>query len=187
MGATSPFQHGTAATVAVPLFAPTITQLFRYDIVRQITPTGTDAWNYGFSKGLNLIPWYNTEVDINIPPYIRHNSTDGFGDFGATLKYRLASGNQGHGNYSVAISLASTFATGSFKDGARHATLRPTFHLGKGYKNFNVVTSVGATLPTAESDVIGRPVLWNVVGQYRIHKVLWPEVENNHILPWRAE
>lgn len=167
----------------VPLFAPTsnITQLFRYDVVRQITPTGTDTWNYGFSKGLNLIPWYNTEVDINIPPYIRHNSSaaDGFADFGATLKYRLASGNQGHGNCSVAISLASTFATGSFKNGARHATLGPTFHLGKGYKNFDVVTSVGATLPTAQSDVIGRPVLWNVVGQYRIHKVLWPEVENN--------
>jgi len=59
----------------VPL-APTsnVTQLFRYDIVRQITPTRTDTWNYGFSKGLNLIPWYNTEVDINIPPYIPRRS-----------------------------------------------------------------------------------------------------------------
>lgn len=54
----------------VPLFAPTsnLSQLFRYDIVRQITPAGTDTWNYGFSKGFNLIPWYNTEVDISIPP-----------------------------------------------------------------------------------------------------------------------
>ena len=70
----------------VPLFSPTsnITQLFRYDIVRQITPAGTHTWNYGFSKGFNLIPWYNTEIDVNLPPYIQHNSSaqDGFGDFG---------------------------------------------------------------------------------------------------------
>src|SRR5436190_24299120 len=53
----------------VPLFAPssTSTQLFRYDIVRQITPAETDTWNYGFSKRFDLVPWYNTEVDINIP------------------------------------------------------------------------------------------------------------------------
>jgi hypothetical protein len=167
----------------VPLFAPTsnITQLFRYDVVRQITPAGTDTWNYGFSKGLNGIPWYKTEVDVNIPAYVQHNSTakDGFGDVGVTLKYRLASGNPDHGSYSIAVSLASTFPSGSFKNGARHATLGPTFHLGKGYRNFDVLTSVGATLPTADSGLLGRPVSWNVVGQYRIHKFLWPEIENN--------
>jgi len=167
----------------VPLFSPTsnITQLFRYDIVRQITPAGTHTWNYGFSKGFNLIPWYNTEIDVNLPPYIQHNSSaqDGFGDFGMTVKYRLAAGNLDHGNYSIAASLASTFPTGSYKNGAQHATFGPTLHAGKGYKNFDVVTSVGATLPTADSDVSGRPVVWNVVGQYRIHKIFWPEIENN--------
>ncbi len=167
----------------VPLFAPTsnITQLFRYDTVRQITPAGTDTWNYGFSKGLNLIPWYNTEVDVNIPPYVRHNSAakDGFGDFSTVLKYRFASGNLAHGDYSISASLTTTFPTGSYKNGAAHATLGPTLHAGKGYKNFDVVTSIGAVLPTADSDVIGRPVVWNVVGQYRIHKIFWPEIENN--------
>ena len=167
----------------VPLFAPTsnLTQLFRYDIVRQITPAGTDTWNYGSSKGFNLIPWYNTEVDINIPPYIRHNSAarDGFGDFSTVLKYRFAAGNLEHGDYSIAASLTTTFPTGSYKNGARHATLGPTLHAGKGYKNFDVVTSIGATLPTADADGIGRLVLWNVVGQYRIHKMFWPEIENN--------
>jgi hypothetical protein len=167
----------------VPLFAPTsnVTQLFRYDTVRQTTPAGTDTWNYGFSKGFNLIPWYNTEVDVNIPPYIRHNSAvkDGFGDFSTVVKYRFASGNLQHGDYSVSASLTTTFPTGSYKNGAAHATLTPTFHAGKGYKNFDVVTSIGAVLPTADSSVIGRPVVWNVVGQYRIRKIFWPEIENN--------
>jgi hypothetical protein len=167
----------------VPLFAPTsnVTQLFRYDIVRQITPTGTDTWNYGFSKGFNLIPWYNAEVDISLPPYLRHNSKaiDGFGDFGTILKYRIASGSVKKGEYSIAASLTTTFPTGSYKNGATHATLGPTLHAGKGYKNVDVVTSIGATLPTADSDTLGRPVLWNVVGQYRIHKIFWPEIENN--------
>ena len=167
----------------VPLFAPSsnLTQLFRYDIVRQTTTAGTDIWNYGFSKGLDLIPWYNTEVDINISPYVQHNSSakDGFGDFSTVLKYRLAAGNGESGNYSIAASLTSSFPTGAYKNGARHATLSPTLHAGKGYKNFDVVSSIGATLSTADSSITGRPVLWNVVGQYRIRKIFWPEVENN--------
>lgn len=167
----------------VPLFAPScsIAQLFRYDVVRQIAPAGTDTWNYGFGKGFDLIPWYRTEVDINIPPYIQHNSKaiDGSGDFSTVLKYRLASANLDNGAYSVAASLVTTFPTGSYKNGAAHATLAPTLHAGKGYRNLDVLTSIGATLPTADSDVLGRPVLWNVVAQYRIHKIFWPEIENN--------
>jgi hypothetical protein len=149
--------------------------------VRQITPAGTDTWNYGFGKGINLTPWYNTEFDISIPPYIQHNSIarDGFGDFGTALKYRLAAGNLEHGDYSIAASLTATFPTGSYRNGARHPTLGPTLHAGKGYKKFDIITSIGATLPTAEGDSIGRTVAWNVVGQYRIRKRFWPEIENN--------
>lgn len=167
----------------VPLFAPTsnLSQLFRYDVVRQTVPGGTDTWNYGFNKGFNLTPWYNTEVDLTVPPYLEHNSAarDGFGDFGTLVKYRFAAGNAEHGDYSIAGSVALTFPTGSYRNGAPHATLGPTLHAGKGYKNFDVLTSLGGVLPTADSDRIGRTIAWNVVGQYRIHKRFWPEIENN--------
>lgn len=167
----------------VPLFAPTsnLSQLFRYDIVRQTATNGIDTWNYGSGKGFNLTPWYNTEVDVTVPPYIEHNSAarDGFGDFGTLVKYRFTTGNAEHGDYSIAGSMALTFPTGSYKNGAQHATVGPTLHAGKGYKNFDVITSLGAVLPTADSDSIGRTVAWNVVGQYRIHKRFWPEIENN--------
>lgn len=167
----------------VPLFSPTsnLSQLFRYDTVRQISSAGTDTWNYGFGKGFNLTPWYNTEVDVTVPPYIEHNSAarDGFGDFSTLLKYRFAAGNAEHGDYSIAGSLTLTFPTGNYKNGAPHATLGPTLHAGKGYKNFDVITSLGAILPTADSATLGRTMSWNVVGQYRIHKRFWPEIENN--------
>ncbi len=82
MGESRSVDRGAQPPWPVPLFAPTsnVTQLFHYDVVRQVTSTGTDAWNYSFGKGFSLIPWYNTEVDVNIPPYILHNSTakDGF-------------------------------------------------------------------------------------------------------------
>lgn len=183
------WQNRVRSTIAVqspwpfPLFTPSpnLAQLFRYSIVHQITPAGTDTWNYGFSKGFNLVPWYNTEVDVSVPPYIQHNSAaaDGFGDFSASLKYRFAAGNAEQGNYSIAFSLTVNFPTGSYQNGAKHATLGPTFHAGKGYKNFDLVTSLGATLPTSEGNSLGRPVVWNVLAQYRIRKIFWPEIENN--------
>ena len=40
-------------------------------------------------------------------------------------------------------------------------------------------SSLGAVLPTGHTDQIGRPLNWNVVAQYRIGKVFWPEIENN--------
>jgi hypothetical protein len=161
--------------------SPNLAQLFRYSFVHQITPGGNDTWNYGFSKGFNLVPWYNTEFDINVPPYIQRSSgiNNGFGDFGMSLKYRLASGNLEHGAYTIAFSLSTTLPTGSYQNGAKYPTLGPTFHAGKGYKNFDVITSLGATLPTSDGATLGRPVVWNVVGQYRVCKLFWPEIENN--------
>ena len=79
---------------AVPVFTPTsgLVQLARVDVIRQYTSTRTTTWNYGGSKGFNLIPWYRTEVDINLPSYIQHNTPkafDGAGDLSALLKYRV--------------------------------------------------------------------------------------------------
>jgi len=56
----------------------------RFDAARQYTPTHTTTWNIDGGKGFNFIPWYKTEIDINIPPLILHNSPsviDGAGDF----------------------------------------------------------------------------------------------------------
>lgn len=157
-------------------------QVFRYDFVRQIAPAGTDTWNYGYTKGLNLIPWYNVEFDTLIPPYIQHNSPtaqDGFGDFAMLLKYRLAAGDASHGNYSFSASLGTTLPTGSYKNGGRYATVSPTVYAGKGFGRFDVQTSLGGTLSTQDTVKLGKVVAWNTVAQYQIGKLFWPEIENN--------
>ena len=42
---------------------------------------------------MDIIPCYKTELDIAVPPYMKHNSTakDGFGDLSMLLKYRVIS------------------------------------------------------------------------------------------------
>jgi hypothetical protein len=156
-------------------------QVARTDFVRQIAPAGTDTWNYGNTKGVNVVPWYNVEFDALPPPYIQHNSKaeDGFGDFSMLLKYRLAARNEANGNYSVSFSTAGTLPTGSYKNGSLAAAISPTLCAGKGFGRFDVQSTLGAILPAADTAKLGRVVVWNAVAQYRVGKFLWPEIENN--------
>jgi hypothetical protein len=167
----------------VPVFTPSsgLVQLFRSDFVRQITPAETTTRNYGNTKGMDIIPWYKTELDIAAPPYIQHNSTakDGLGDRSMLLKYRVISANEKNGAYSVSVSLTGTIPTGSYKNGSTDASIAPAMYAGKGFGKFDVQSSLSATLPTGDTAKLGRPVVWNVVVQYKIGKIFWPEIENN--------
>jgi hypothetical protein len=169
---------------AVPVIAPHsgIVQLVRADFVRQYTSTHFLSWNYGNSKGINLIPYYNTEVDINLPPYVQHNNPkvlDGTGDFSMVAKYRPFSGNELHGNYSVSFLVAASGATGSYKNGTPRSTFTPTLIGGKGFGNFDIQSSLGGALPVGSVHTIGRTIVWNTVAQYKLRKIFWPEVEVN--------
>ncbi len=170
---------------AVPLVTTTtgLIQVVRTDVIRQIAPTRTDTWNFDNSKGVNIVPWANTEIAFDLPPYIQHNSTaaDGFGDVSFLGKYRLASGNAQHGNYTFSAWVVATIPTGSYKNGSTDASIAPTLGAGKGYGRFDVQTTLGATLPTGQPAIAtaGRPVAWNTVAQYRIGKLFWPELESN--------
>jgi hypothetical protein len=162
-------------------------QVARTDIVRQITPTHTNTWNLDNSKGLNLVPWANTELVVDLPPFIKHNlpaptsSKDGFGDFSFLAKYRIASGNAQHGSYTLSAWALTTVPTGSFKNGSANASVQPNLGGGKGFGSFDVQSTIGATLPTGNPAITasGRLVLWNTVAQYRIGKLFWPEIESN--------
>jgi hypothetical protein len=156
-------------------------QVFRTEFVRQIAPAGTDTWNFGNTKGVNLIPYARTEIDFLVPPYIQHNSKakDGFGDASALLKYRILSGNEQHGNYMLSASFSATIPTGSYSNGNKNATVLPAISGGKGFRNFDLQSSIGATLPVINGSVAGRPVAWNSTAQYHLGKLLWPEIEDN--------
>lgn len=171
---------------AVPVFTPTsgLVQLARADMIRQYTATHTTTWNYGGSKGFNLIPWYKTEIDLNLPPYVQHNTPaamDGAGDLSVLLKYRALAGNEKQGAYSISAGLAATAPTGSHKNGAIDGTISPTVYLGKGFNRFDVQTAASESLPTGHTRTMGRPVSWNTVIQEKVGRMFWPEVEFNSI------
>ena len=169
---------------AVPVFAPSsgLVQLIRFDGIRQYTPTHTTTWNIDGGKGFDFIPWYKTELDLNLTPFIEHNvkgTMDGPGDFSMQLKYRLLGANEQKGNYSVSAALAGTAPTGSYRNGAADGTITPTLFVGKGIGPFDVQTAAGEALPTGHTRTLGRPIAWNTAFQMRVRRILWPEVEVN--------
>ncbi len=168
----------------VPIFTPTsgIVQLLRTDFIRQYTGTHTTTWNYGGSKGVDLIPWYRMEVDLNAPAYIQHNTSkalDGASDLSVLLKYRFLASNEEHRSYSISAGIAATAPTGSYKNGTSDGTLSPTVYLGKGFGRFDIQTAASESLPTGHTRTLGRPVSWNSVIQRKVGKIFWPEIECN--------
>jgi len=178
--ATQAKQPGWAVPVISPY--PMLIQVFRTEFVRQIAPARTDTWNFGNTKGVNLIPFARTEVDFLVPPYIQHNSKkakDGFGDASGSLKYRIFSGNEQHGNYLLSAAFTATIPTGSYSNGNKNATVLPSMSGGKGIGKFDIQSSLGATLPVINGSVAGRPIAWNTTAQYHLANLVWPELENN--------
>ena len=184
------WESRTAATQAKqpswppPLVSPypMLIQVFRADFTRQITPTQTSTWNYGASRGLNLIPGFNSEVDVYYAPYLQHNTPkvrDGFGDVGFLYKYRILSRNERDGNYMLSAQLSATIPTGSYSNGSPDSSVSPTLLAGKGFGKLDVVSCLGGTLPTEQTNKVGRSIAWNTTAQYHLSKYVWPELESN--------
>jgi hypothetical protein len=161
---------------------PMLIQVFRADFTRQITPTHTDTWNYGAGRGLNLIPGFNSEIDAYYAPYIQHNAPkakDGFGDVGFLYKYRFFSRNEKQGDFMLSAQLSATIPTGSYSNGSPDASVSPTLLSGKGWGKLDVLSCLGGTLPTEETNKVGRSIAWNTTAQYHVAKYIWPQLESN--------
>ncbi len=156
-------------------------QVLRTDVGRQIAPNLVTNWNLGLSRGLNLIPFARTELDIAVPPFILHGDTtpDGFGDLLATAKVRLLSANERQGNYLLTSFVTATFPTGSYKNGTTNTTFTPGVSGGKGFGRFDAFTTIGGTLPTGNVKTLGRSLATNSVFQYHVQRFVWPELEVN--------
>jgi hypothetical protein len=161
---------------------PRLEQEFRYDIQWQTHNSGITTDNYGVSKGLEIIPARNVEIILAVPPYIVNNPDsphDGFGDWQFLVKYRIAAGNEEHGNYILSAFFQTSFPTGQNQEGATNTIITPTIAYGKGYKNFDVQGTLGGSLPTGNVAAIGHNLAWNNTFQYRVFKKIWPETEVN--------
>jgi len=165
---------------------PRLEQEIRTDFVHQYNAKGFALWNYGNSKGLELIPERHTEIIVNVPPFFNRSNgaSDGFGDISFLGKERIYSRNEEHGNAIVTAFLSGSIPTGKNGNGSCCAVVTPTIAVGKGFGQFAFTSTVGGTLPVANARSLGHAVTWNNVAQYRITKsgvarFFWPEVELN--------
>jgi hypothetical protein len=171
-------------TFVTPLVAPDprLIQYARFSVSHGFTPSGAETVNYGNGRGAGVIAGRRFEFDFVPPPYIQHNGSaeDGFGDTSVVVKYRIASGNAEHGGFDVAAVLGHCFATGSKKNGATTDSFGPTITAGLAFRRrFDVITSLGGTLPTGKIYSQGRSVIWNSLAQAHLTPHIWFEVENN--------
>ena len=161
---------------------PRLEQEYRFDFVRQQTATGYHVNNYGNGKGLELIPSENTEIVLNVPPYLdrtQPGAKSGWGDVSLLLKYRLLSANAQNGNYIVSAFIGPGFAPGEKPNGGIADTVNAAIAAGKGWGNFDVQSTLGVTVPRNHFDEVGRTWQWNTALQYRLPYRLWPEIEYN--------
>jgi hypothetical protein len=157
-------------------------QVARSDFFHQTASNHVGTWNLDGGKGLNLIPAANTELDINLPPFLKHsaaNVADGPGDMSFLLKYRFLAGNAKHGSYALSAFLLGTIPIGTYKNGAADATVSPNIGVGKGFGWFDVQSTIGASLPVMDTATLGRTIVWNTATQGHFYKYFWPEVEVN--------
>jgi hypothetical protein len=161
---------------------PRLEQEYRFDFVRQQAANGYHVDNFGNGKGLELIPSENTEIVINVPPYIdrtQPGAKSGWGDLSFLLKYRLLSANAQNGDYIVTAFVGTGFATGEKPNGGIADTVNAAIAAGKGWGDFDVQSTLGVTVPRDNFSEVGRTWQWNTAFQYRLPFRLWPEIEYN--------
>jgi hypothetical protein len=164
---------------------PRLQELFRYDVMWQNLKGGHELVNYGSGKGIEFIPAERIQFIIGLPPWETQNTTprkNGWGDEMFLMKYRFAAANEEQGNYIVTGFMAVTVPNGSSTYTSHHFVYSPTLAGGKGWGDFDVQASVGAALPDnlGVRSGAGTSLLGNVILQYRVAKVIWPEVEANN-------
>ena len=173
---------------------PRLEEEYRYDQLWEAQPHGKALDNFGANKGLELIPFENTEIILGVPGWVAHNGAlppppkkgaekpdvDGWADETFLVKYRLLSANEENGNYILTAFMGFSAPTGSDGNSSRHAIFTPTIAGGKGFGDFDIQTTAGISLPNGGLQRLGMPLAWNTALQYRVFHYFWPEFEVNY-------
>ena len=173
---------------------PRLEEEYRYDQLWQAQPHGKALDNFGANKGLELIPFQNTEIILGVPGWIARNGalphkprkgkpkppSDGWADETFLIKYRILSGNEENGDYILTAFMGFTVPTGDDGNSAGHTIYTPTVAFGKGFGNFDFQSTVGVGIPNGGVDRLSMPLNWNTAFQYRVFRYFWPELEFNY-------
>lgn len=169
---------------------PRLEEEVRYDQYFETLPTH-DAHlnNFDAGKGLELIPWDNVEVLLNVPPYEERGfesaktpAVNGWGDWPfMTVKYRLLSANEQNGNYIVTAYLGASAPTGADAFTSHQYVVTPTLGFGKGWGDFDIQGTIAEAIPMGsvpKSTV--QQTISNTTFQYHFGTYFWPELEVNY-------
>jgi hypothetical protein len=126
-------------------------------------------------------------VIIGVPAYQARDTptghTTGWADATLLLKYRFAAANEEHGNYILTGFLGVSLPTGSEAFTNHQTLLNPTLAGGYGWgtreQGFDLQSTLGIAIPTADLSRLGSPLTWNTAFQYHVGP-LWPELEVNY-------
>jgi hypothetical protein len=161
---------------------PRVEEEIRTDFARESLAGGQQSWNYGNTKGLQIVPFRRVELRFSPPPFITHTNPkveDGFGDVAFRAKVRLYGSSEDHHNAIVTALLGASVPTGKSGNGSCCAILMPALDAGKGFGKFDAVTSFGGTLPVSNVAKLGRQFVWNNALQYHAPGLVWVQVETN--------
>ncbi|GAN76114.1 hypothetical protein [Acidisphaera rubrifaciens] len=177
----------TQPSWAAPLImaTPRIVELFRFDTSMAEVRTNVNLDNYGLGRGLSLVPNETTQVTLGIPPYeVRTGGRQpgaGFADLPfITVKERLFTATEQEGNYLVTAFLGAGAPTGVPLYTQNTYTITPGLYGGKGWGRFDVEASSSVSFPVEDVAHIGKSIVSNLVFQYHIDRIFWPEIEFNH-------
>lgn len=160
---------------------------YRFDTSFQHAGNGNNTVNLDGGKGLDLIVSPTQEVQFGSAPYVFRNNlngkagVEGYNDWAFfRFKQRLASSPEDQGNYVVSAWLQIQEPAGVHQLSNNSWTLLPTLGFGKGWGDFDLQGSVGATIPVAYEDRIGSQVNGNIALQYHLAGLFWPQLEANY-------
>jgi hypothetical protein len=182
--ATQPSWMTPLATVT-----PRLEEEFRYDQFFQERAGGAQTAVFDGGKGLELIPWWTTEVLLNLPAYQERTISSvhqGTVDWNfMNIKQRLFSSPEDKDNYVVSFMFGATAPTGAtaFATGALPQSpwlFTPTLLAGKGWGDFDIQATTALAIPGSQESVVGKSWATNVTFQYHFAKYFWPELEVNN-------
>jgi hypothetical protein len=165
---------------------PLLEERLRFDTSYQSAGNGAHTILLDSSKGLDLIVSPTEEIQFGAVPYVirtapqTKNDVTGFNDWPVLrFKQRLASSPSDKDDYVVSAWIQLQDPVGVKRLTNNSWVLAPTLGAGKGWGDFDIQATTGASIPVTNESGIGAQILNNVVLQYHLSPVVWPEFEVN--------
>jgi hypothetical protein len=146
------------------------------------TVDGARVTSYGNNHGFSLLGGRRFQFDFNPPSYFHSSSPTmpgGFGNASTQVKYRVASGNAGHGNFALSAALCRSFGGGYEQNGMLTSAWFPKLLAGKAFGRFVVQSALNGVLPIGKTAEQGRAIEWNSTAQLHAGAHAYFDIEDN--------